>query len=845
MQNAKTCFGSFNELKQGSYTITASDKLDYAWEYIYQNPQILLRVDQYGLVNCQYLPPQDIMLFKREPSDRYSKWNTAFFVEGEIGTLPAFAFPNAVTSYFGYPQGQIDYSPECATYCFDYGNFSLSTTVSVPIAGAEVIVKTTFKNKKKAPVTVRVCPLLYPYVNHSQITPWDKYEWYLKTGAAVRENKLVFNTKLFSSKADPLGRRHVAFTVDSNDKTSLFLSLEKFVEKGDFCLPSAFKKKDFAIAANQLRNKAGDWDDSLAVFGYPPVYAANSYCQIPAEGEKSFTSILNVFSGEDFNYVEHDKILEMFSDSTQKKQKVEVENFYADLFSKRKICSQDKMFDQYVNSFMPLQMHWVSCLDRGWPTGMRGVRDASNDFMGMLPLDSIKARETILQIAECQRTDGWFPRQVSVSGRSGNHDFRNFCDGGAFYLEFLCEYINYTRDYAVLSEQIAWVDCEQKSSLFQHVSSALAYYENNGNIGEHGLVKIWGGDWLDSVNRAGNKGVGESVMTSFQLISILPKIVEVLYESVSKNPSVPISWGGNSPLNDFVERAEIAVRRLLMASEAAYNEHGFYSSVFNDDRKWLFSSEDPDGVERVYGPVNYWSIISGAASCSNKKTIWKNIEKLRYPFGYKLFSAGLGAVPIPNHGRMASGDIPIGLWANNNMYNHGSHGFLCRALAVAKKPEELFDALMYLLPFSQKHHPVEQTLSAPYAIVNCYQNIPAFSHRAAMPFLTGTIAYALRIVYNWLYGIEFCPKGLCISPCISKNIGDSMVSFTAFDKPIVAKFIYNGVNEKASGEVYLNDTIVTRFYIDPATKCKKPLILAEELSGTNNKIEVRLKNGTL
>ena len=48
--------------------------LPAAWEYIYQNRDILMKVDQYGPVYAQNNPPADIMLFKRESGQRFSNW---------------------------------------------------------------------------------------------------------------------------------------------------------------------------------------------------------------------------------------------------------------------------------------------------------------------------------------------------------------------------------------------------------------------------------------------------------------------------------------------------------------------------------------------------------------------------------------------------------------------------------------------------------------------------------------------------------------------------------------------------------------------------------------------------
>ena len=48
--------------------------LPASWEYIYENGDILLKMDQHGPVYAQANPPGDIMLFKRAQHQKYSPW---------------------------------------------------------------------------------------------------------------------------------------------------------------------------------------------------------------------------------------------------------------------------------------------------------------------------------------------------------------------------------------------------------------------------------------------------------------------------------------------------------------------------------------------------------------------------------------------------------------------------------------------------------------------------------------------------------------------------------------------------------------------------------------------------
>lgn len=833
-ENVKSEYGYFDLQKHGTYVITHPESLNYPWEYIYQNRDVLLRVDQFGLVNCQARPPHDIMLFRRELSDRYSKWNMLFKCAEFNGGIPFSNFQSPLNAYFSVtPEGRIEFSPEKAVYRYDFGTHEVETTVFLPFHGTAVVMRTKITNKTEKKARVEGYPALYPYVNKACLTPWDKYEWYLESMASKDGNKVVFFTKLFSSKADPAERRAVAFTADLLPGTQCEISLENFVGCGDFVLPESVKRGKLPIDIEKVCNEPGVFDRENTVFGFPPVYACRYDFELAPNESRTFTQTLVMFDGESYDSQKNRGLYAYDQEDAVSEEEKKWKGFYDELFSKRTVRTGETMFDYYVNTFLPLQMYWTACLDRGWPTGMHGTRDASNDFMGIIPLYPEWSRQTLLSLISCQRRkDGWYPRQVSTVSPKGPHDMRNFCDGGVFVLEFLYEYVTQTCDYTVFEEKLPWLDDETRSPLEEHILSTFSYYLSPENLGEHGLVKIYGGDWLDSVNRAGLKGRGESVMVTEQLIMSL-KLIPLLLRKAGE--SVVISCDTEELTARYNALAEEFKDRL---NRFAFNAHGFMNSVFNDEGHWLFSDCDPDGKERVYGPSNYYAIISGTADQEKEASIWNNIEKLRYDFGYKLFSEGLGKTPISSHGRMASGDIPIGLWANGNMYNHGSHGFLGRALTVSGKAEQAYDVLEYLFPYDQKRHPVQITKSAPYAIVNCYQGVPYFYHRAAMPFLTGTVAMSERLVYNWIVGIGYSTEGLLLSPCISGRFERVETEF-CYDGKKIRLEIENSGKKSGKAEsskriiVLLNGKEVGTPSKDPVTGREKTLIFREELQAQN------------
>ena len=90
----------------------------------------------------------------------------------------------------------------------------------------------------------------------------------------------------------------------------------------------------------------------------------------------------------------------------------------------------DAALNRYLNEWVPLQLRWVGLLDRGWPTSMRGTRDASQDYSGITSIDPDAGLQMLRELFACQRRDGSFPRQVSTAGPDGAHDLRDYVDSG-------------------------------------------------------------------------------------------------------------------------------------------------------------------------------------------------------------------------------------------------------------------------------------------------------------------------------------------------------------------------------------------------------------------------------
>lgn len=739
-------YGKFSK-KPGGYRI---EKLPEAgnYEYIYKNDETLVKVDQYGIITAQINPPVGEAVFKREEREVGSPVK-AYFSDGK-----------SVFNNFDVLRADkltIDFLPEKSIYRLTFGKTEVVTELFVTEKNKRFVMNVTVKNLGEQVKEYSILKCAFPYLNELLMAPWDKPEWYTRT--EYLKDKNAFLTTKYSVAGKKEERRYL--TMVSNDETNnRELSLERLTAL----------TKNFSVIPDKI---GGVTEDTL--YAFKQCVSTLATVNLKGGESYSFTQVFAVTDDEK-KIVENIKNSVKYFDSTvQKAEEEKLAEKHAELFSVRTVKTGDPDFDSFVNGFLPLEMYWVSSLDRGWPTGMRGVRDAANDFEGMLCYDKQMCKGVIENIFSKQRSDGWYPRQVPF-GTGTKFDLREFVDSACFFTEYVYDYLAYTGDYSILENKYGYYDCETQESGLTHLKKGMDYLLSDDALGVHGLVKMRGGDWLDCLSGAGKKGRGESVMVSCQLVMCLKYLVEILNKVGQVNE---------------VEKYEKAGYRLKNAiNKAAFNGR-FYNAVYTDNDTWLFSEKDEDGEERVYVPTNAYAVISGVAS-GKENEIFNEIAKLKTSDGYKLFSKPLGGKFIDGIGKMGTGDFQPYFAENGSVYNHGSQCFLIRALAKAGRYEEISDVLGYALPLYADKHSPEKTCSAPYAITNCYHLVPSFYGRSGFSFLTGSVAMIERAVYSWVFGLNFALDNIVITPCVPKEYANAEITTPFNGHNLTIKYVGYG-----------------------------------------------------
>ncbi|MCY2931385.1 MAG: hypothetical protein NTV86_18230 [Planctomycetota bacterium] len=502
-----------------------------------------------------------------------------------------------------------------------------------------------------------------------------------------------------------------------------------------------------------------------AACGQPPVAAMARKIALGPGGSFEFTMVIGKLpDSSDGCLPPSRRLVELgkyLVASRRAKALAQLRERYRRLFERRRIDTPDAGLSRYANEFLPLQAYWVSMLDRGWPGGFRGTRDAAQDTTSMIGIDPGLARERLIELFSQQRSDGWFPRAYYPGDKTGKAFTATHVDAGVWVWELLREYLCLTRDFDVLKVKTPWMDRQGAASILDRSLGLLDYYLAKENLGPHGLCKIRGGDWNDAVNLAGLEGKGESVMVSCQLVLALEQAADLL-RSLAKGR------GGA-----LLRRAgRLAVRAGTMRDcllGHARNRAGYFNGVFSDGGYWVFSPRDPDGRRRISVPANAFAVIAGIVQGAGREEVFDALNELKGPHGWRLFYPAVGDRPIAKLGRIGQGDLAAGVGENGTIYNHGSHGFLGRAAAAAGKGDLLYDVMRHMLPYDQQAHDVAVTRTAPYGVVNHWKSAIGLEGVGGDVFLSGSIATALRNLYEGMAGCRSDVSHLVIDPCLPSH----------------------------------------------------------------------------
>lgn len=442
--------------------------------------------------------------------------------------------------------------------------------------------------------------------------------------------------------------------------------------------------------------------------------------------------------------------------------------------------------DEYLNIMMNTFLKRQIDLGKTWGRVYgKGFRDVMQDTASFTALDPLKAKEKIINTLKYQFENGNTIRQFDPV-----LDYP-YQDGASWICYALLTYLKETNDLSILSIDVNYYQSDKKESVFLHAKKGIDYLLNN--LGNHNLVLWGGGDWNDSLNNCGMKGIGESVWLSMATIKATR---EFLY--ITERTSLQVN-------------REYYLNKIDILNDAIM-KYGFEEDQFiygfNDYGKKIGSKYEKEGS--IFLNPQTWAVLANVGSIKEQNKVMNNVEeKLKCSFGYMQLAPSFSKGD-DNIGR-ASYFLP-GTYENGSVYNHGV-AFKIAADYALNRNDNAYETLKMISPIYNQNSGME-----PYAYGNMYLGPECISRVgfSPMPWITGTAGWIYKNVQELLLGIIPDYDGIIINPKLPSHwnkvkikriyqniIFDICIEKTGKERLIVDNEIINGNKIRAINKKYV------------------------------------------
>lgn len=369
-----------------------------------------------------------------------------------------------------------------------------------------------------------------------------------------------------------------------------------------------------------------------------------------------------------------------------------------------------------------------------------GMRDSFQDAFGMIPLNPEWAREQILRVASFIFSDGSPCDVTSRIEYKANKGIK--VDVPLWMALATCNYIKETADMSVLDEVIPYLDGGE-GTLYDHILLGLKRIACDK--GSHGLPLFGGGDWNDSLNRVGDKGIGESVW-----------LAQFIYYCINEIKPLLILKNDEKELAELTKIAE----EFREAHEAVAWDSEWYIIGYNDLSEPVGTKKDKVG--NTYLNTQTWAVISGIGNRERLETAMDSVDKyLETPYGLSL------VMPAYDHldeNIGVSSAFARGMKENGAVFSHAT-AFNLVAKAILGRGNDLYRVYKKVLP-ACKPQDIHKTEPYIYSQFAHGPNSPEYG-RGAYHWMTGTAAWMFRAVLDYMLGVQTSIDGLIINPCIN------------------------------------------------------------------------------
>ena len=435
---------------------------------------------------------------------------------------------------------------------------------------------------------------------------------------------------------------------------------------------------------------------------------------------------------------------------------------WAETLQRCQVEAPDEGMNQMLNVHNPRQClvtadwsRYLSLYQTGYGARGIGVRDSSQDVMGILALRPEKGKALLRQLLQMQKRDGSAMHQfnpLTMVGSAG--DSLEVAEGPHYYSDdhlwlvlAVTAYLKETGDFAFLDESIPFYDRDREErplesgSVAEHLRRALAF--TSSDTGAHGLPLLGFADWNDTVNlRAGAESLFTANLYGRALLEMIALVRHL---------------GDAEAAHAYRQDYETMAARV---NQVAW-DGGWYLRYFDHDGAPLGSASNTQG--KVWANAQSWPVLSGFAPPERARAALDAVyQHLNTAHGIKLSTPGYNGFD-PAKGGVTT--YPPGTKENGGIFLH-ANPWVIIAETMLGNGERAFRYYDQINP-AAKNDSIDVFECEPYVYP---QNILGDEHPqfglARNSWLTGTASWAYQAAVQWILGVRPEYAGLRVDPCI-------------------------------------------------------------------------------
>ncbi len=375
-----------------------------------------------------------------------------------------------------------------------------------------------------------------------------------------------------------------------------------------------------------------------------------------------------------------------------------------------------------------------------------GFRDNLQVIMALSMTDYEASEAALLRALASQHEEGWPPHSYKPLNP------HRCSDKPTWILMVVPWMIKESGDYSLLEKEVPYFE-GSLGSVWDHVLRAMRFLANDTR--KNGLCDLHDGDWNDGLQpKGGDAGGRESIMVTEQLCYGLLE-VQALAKKIGDEA--------------VAEEARVYHAKFVNALNENAWDGDWYQRVLCDDGFIVGTHKAEEGS--FYMNAQSWAVLGGVCDEDRGNHVMDMVEKYcGLDIGYRVCNP-----PFSKYDARIGQNSTVypGVTENGGCYNHAA-GFKGVADCVLGRAEKAWDTFRKVSP-DNPENPVTHSGNDPFSYVNLFFADNYWYGRAFYPWNTGTAAWMVSLIVEYILGARRDYDGLRIDPCLTKRIPQARV----------------------------------------------------------------------